>query len=108
MSAQMSTGSYEGKNHPGYFKRYSSVNRFAAELLGRLRGLGRPAAARQQRLALVARIPLGPNQAVALIEAEGRQLLVATSGDGTPSFYPLHAGNSAVLSTEASAGRASC
>jgi len=45
--------------------------------------------ARPTRLALIARIPLGPRQAVALIEAEGMHLLVATSADGAASFFPL-------------------
>ena len=45
--------------------------------------------ARPARLALIARIPLGPRQAVALIEAEGMHLLVATSTDGAASFFPL-------------------
>ena len=45
--------------------------------------------ARPARLALIARIPLGPRQAVALIEADGMHLLVATSGDGAASFFPL-------------------
>ena len=45
--------------------------------------------ARPARLALIARIPLGPRQAVALIEAEGMHLLVATSADGAASFFPL-------------------
>jgi hypothetical protein len=47
---------------------------------------GRPA-----RLALVERITLGPRQALLLVEADGLRLLVATSSEGTPAFYPLHA-----------------
>jgi hypothetical protein len=46
-------------------------------------------ATKQPRLALVERINLAPRQTVALIEADGQRLLVATSSDGTPSFYPL-------------------
>jgi hypothetical protein len=41
------------------------------------------------RLALVERINLAPRQTVALIEADGQRLLVATSAEGAPSFYPL-------------------
>jgi len=41
------------------------------------------------RLALVERIALAPRQSVALIEAEGRRILVATSADGASAFYPL-------------------
>jgi flagellar biogenesis protein FliO len=43
----------------------------------------------QPRLALVERIALGPRQSLALIEAEGQRLLVATSQEGAPAFYPL-------------------
>lgn len=42
-------------------------------------------------LTLVQRINLAPRQTVALIEADGQRLLVATSADGTPSFYLLKA-----------------
>ncbi len=52
---------------------------------GRLRGRGR----QQPRLALVERIALAPHQSLALVEAEGRRFLVATSADGAPAFYPL-------------------
>jgi flagellar biogenesis protein FliO len=41
------------------------------------------------RLALVERIALAPRQSLALIEAEGRRILVATSADGASAFYPL-------------------
>ena len=41
------------------------------------------------RLALVERITLAPRQSLALIEAEGRRILVATSAEGGPAFYPL-------------------
>lgn len=41
------------------------------------------------RLALLERIALGPHQSLALVEAEGRRLLVATSAEGGPAFYPL-------------------
>lgn len=43
----------------------------------------------QPRLALVERINLAPRQFLALVEAEGQRLLVATSGDGAPAFYAL-------------------
>lgn len=48
--------------------------------------------ARAARLAVIERITLAPRQSLALIEAEGRKLLVATSPDGAPSFYPLDVG----------------
>jgi hypothetical protein len=38
---------------------------------------------------LVERITLAPRQSLALIEAEGRRILVATSAEGRPAFYPL-------------------
>jgi len=56
-----------------------------AWLLDRLRGRRRPA----PRLALLERISLAPRQSLALIEAEGRRILVATSAEGGPAFYPL-------------------
>ena len=43
------------------------------------------------RLALVERITLAPRQSLALIEAEGHRILVATSAEGGPAFYPLDA-----------------
>jgi len=51
----------------------------------------------EPRLALVERITLAPRQSLALIEAEGRRILVATSAEGGPAFYPLdeHAGSRA-------------
>jgi Flagellar biosynthesis protein, FliO len=55
-----------------------------------LRRLSRRAT-KQPRLALVERINLAPRQTVALIEADGQRLLVATSTDGAASFYPLKA-----------------
>jgi hypothetical protein len=54
-------------------------------LLARLRRR----ALREPRLALVERISLAPRQIVALIEADGQRLLVATSSDGAPVFFPL-------------------
>ncbi|HEY2466655.1 MAG TPA: flagellar biosynthetic protein FliO [Terracidiphilus sp.] len=43
----------------------------------------------KQRLTLVERINLAPRQTLVLIEADGERLLVATSPDGSPAFYPL-------------------
>jgi hypothetical protein len=42
------------------------------------------------RLELVERISLGSRHALALIRADGTNLLVATSADGAASFFPLH------------------
>ncbi len=41
------------------------------------------------RLALVERISLAPRQSLALVEAEGRKFLVATSHDSGTAFYAL-------------------
>jgi flagellar biogenesis protein FliO len=41
------------------------------------------------RLALVERISLAPKQTLALVEAEGRRFLVASSAEGASAFYPL-------------------
>ena len=54
-------------------------------VLERLRGSGHT----RPRLTLVERIALAPKQSLALVEAEGRRFLVATSAEGTPVFYPL-------------------
>ena len=56
-------------------------------VLERLRGSSRA----RPRLTLVERISLAPKQSLALVEAEGRRFLVATSSEGTPVFYPLDA-----------------
>ena len=62
-----------------------SQSGLGAWLLGRLRGRRQA----QPRLALLERITLAPRQSLALIEAEGRRILVATSPEGGPAFYPL-------------------
>jgi len=54
-------------------------------LLARLRGHRRPG----PHLVLLERITLAPRQSLALVEAEGRRLLVATSAEGAPAFYAL-------------------
>lgn len=54
-------------------------------LLQRLRAGVRP----RPRLALVERIALAPRQSLALVEAEGRRFLIATSSEGSPAFYAL-------------------
>jgi hypothetical protein len=58
---------------------------WAGWLLARWHGRRRA----EPRLALVERITLAPRQSLALIEAEGRRILVATSAEGGPAFYPL-------------------
>jgi hypothetical protein len=54
-------------------------------LINLLRGRDR----KRARLELLERIALAPRQSLALIEAEGRRILVATSAEGAPAFYPL-------------------
>ncbi len=56
-----------------------------AWLVEKLRGRRRA----EPRLALLERISLAPRQSLALVEAEGRRILVATSAEGGPAFYPL-------------------
>lgn len=55
------------------------------------RGFSKPA----PRLALVERITLAPKQTLALVEAEGRRFLVASSAEGAPAFFALDGGRSA-------------
>jgi flagellar biogenesis protein FliO len=66
----------------------AAVGGLAGWLLSRLRARGR----RQPRLELVERIALAPRQSLALVEAEGRRFLVATSPEGAPAFYALDEG----------------
>lgn len=61
------------------------VGGVAGWLLGRLGKSRRP----QSRLEVIERIALGPRQSLALVEADGRRLLVATSPEGAPAFYAL-------------------
>ncbi len=44
---------------------------------------------RNRGWSLLERIALAPRQSLALVEAEGRRFLVATSAEGGPAFYPL-------------------
>jgi flagellar biogenesis protein FliO len=59
----------------------------AGWLLSRLRNRqARP----RPSLALLERITIAPRQSLALIEAEGRRFLIATSAEGAPAFYALN------------------
>jgi len=69
--------------------RHQLAKRLASGLAAWLFNHWQPSLARPVRLALIARIPLGPRQSVALVEAEGMHLLVATSADGAASVFPL-------------------
>jgi flagellar biogenesis protein FliO len=57
----------------------------AGWLLGRMRGGWRP----EPRLEMLERISLAPRQSLALVEAEGRRFLIATSTEGAPAFFAL-------------------
>jgi flagellar biogenesis protein FliO len=61
------------------------VGGLAGWLLSRFRAGGQ----QRPRLELLERIALAPRQSLALVEAEGRRFLVATSPEGAPAFYAL-------------------
>lgn len=66
-------------------KTVEPLGGLAGWLLKRLSSVRRAPA----RLAVVERITLAPRQSLALVEAEGRRFLVATSPEGTPAFFAL-------------------
>jgi hypothetical protein len=70
----------------GFMERSGLAGWLLKTLLARAQGIGVP---RKSRLALVDRISLAPRQSLALVDAEGRRFLVATSQDAGPAFYPL-------------------
>jgi flagellar biogenesis protein FliO len=63
----------------------ATIGGLAGWLLRKLRVVRRSA----PRLAVLERIALAPRQSLALVQAEGRRFLVATSPEGTPAFYAL-------------------
>jgi flagellar biogenesis protein FliO len=67
-------------------EKRAATGGLAGWVLGRLWPVGR---ARRPRLELLERIALAPRQSLALVEAEGRRFLVATSPEGAPAFYAL-------------------
>lgn len=71
--------------------RESATAGLPGGLAGWLLGKLQKGTRRQPRLALLERISLAPKQSLSLVEAEGRKFLVATSAEGSPSFYPLDA-----------------
>jgi Flagellar biosynthesis protein, FliO len=75
------------------------IGGLAAWLLARLRRAPRP----RPRLTLLERIALAPRQSLALVEAEGRHLLVVTSAEGGSAFYPLDGPHSSPRRTDDSA-----
>lgn len=66
-------------------------------VMARLQGAGR----RTPRMQLVERIALGPRQSLALVEADGRRFLVATSAEGGPAFLALDRGRNEAGSSRA-------
>jgi hypothetical protein len=56
------------------------------QLCGIVGGFSRPA----PKLELVERIALGSRHTLALVEAEGRRFLVASSSEGAPAFLALN------------------
>jgi flagellar biogenesis protein FliO len=72
----------------------------AAWLLDRLRGAAGP----KPSLVLVERITLAPRQTLALVEAEGRRFLIATSPEGAPAFHALDERGRGTGSARVSAG----
>jgi hypothetical protein len=78
-------------------------------LFNRIRHKPRP----QPRLAVLERIVLAPRHSLALIEADGCRLLVATSQDGASAFYALDGSQSSMAASRrtaicASPARVSC
>ena len=63
----------------------SGIGGLAGWLWRRLRGQSRP----EPRLTLLERITLAPRQSLALVEADGRKFLIATSAEGSPAFCAL-------------------
>lgn len=74
---------------------------WTGRLLARLRFQRSP----RPRLELLERISLAPRQSLALVEAEGRRFLVATSAEGGPAFYPLDQEASSETRSEARSTR---
>jgi flagellar biogenesis protein FliO len=70
-----------------------AVEGWAGWLLKKVRGAQR----RRARLELLERITLAPRQSLVLVEADGRRFLVASSTEGSPSFYPLDGARSSTL-----------
>jgi len=58
-------------------------------LAGWLLGWFKASGCARPKLELLERISLAPRQSLALVEAEGRRFLVATSPEGAPAFFAL-------------------
>jgi flagellar biogenesis protein FliO len=66
----------------------ASGHGLAGWLIRKLRGREH----RRPQLELLERITLAPRQSLALVEVEGRRILIATSPEGGPAFFPLAGG----------------
>ncbi|MGA7833209.1 MAG: flagellar biosynthetic protein FliO [Terracidiphilus sp.] len=71
--------------------RSMALGGVAGWLIAALRNRFQKGGRRQPRLELLERIALAPRHSLALVEAEGRRFLVATSPEGAPAFYALDA-----------------
>lgn len=83
LMARLTTGARVGTGTEAGSK--GAIGGIAGWVIARLRS---PKAS-APRLALLERISLAPRQSLALVEAEGRRFLVATSAEGAPAFYPI-------------------
>lgn len=70
-------------------RMYLLVRRIEGGLMGWLSKQWHAVAAPKSSLAVLAKIQLGPRHNIALLEAEGTRLLIATSSEGAAAFYPL-------------------
>lgn len=81
-------------NQAGSMTRWQPTGlagRLVADAVAWIARGGKAAAQTSPPLRLVERIALAPRQSLALIEADGQRLLVATCPDGSPAFYALSA-----------------
>jgi len=63
--------------------------RFLFQIVARFKSGAQGRRECKKRLALLERISIAPRQSLALIEAEGRRILIATSPDGGSAFFAL-------------------
>jgi Flagellar biosynthesis protein, FliO len=66
-----------------------AIGGWAGWVMRRVSRISKPRA----RLELLERITLAPRQTLAMIEADGRRFLVATSAEGSPAFLSLEGGS---------------
>jgi flagellar biogenesis protein FliO len=66
-----------------------SRNGLGAWLIWQARARLRARKTEPSRLTVLERVALAPRQSLALVEADGERLLVATTADSAPAFYSL-------------------